>query len=308
MTMLVQPVVALGMLWVVPFGLRLAGASGRSALVPAARAWPLCAAPAAIALWLPRGALAATLVLPYAAAASALAGYAAVHAARALRRSGAAEGPARGTLGSTTAALVALTTALCSPAVAAVALVAERTGRELFGFDLDVLTLTVAHFHYAGFAAALIAGLVCRTAPGPLARFAAYSVPTGTLLVLIGYFVGDWAELVGAAVLTAGMWSVALVTWRELRGRGEERATRMLLTVSTTVLAATMVLALSWAVGEATAIPHPSAAWMAATHGLGNALGFALCSLLAWRRLHTSDIPDRTESPVRPLTPKETTT
>jgi hypothetical protein len=25
---------------------------------------------------------------------------------------------------------------------------------------------------------------------------------------------------------------------------------------------------------------------MAATHGLGNALGFALCSVLAWRRIH----------------------
>lgn len=31
--------------------------------------------------------------------------------------------------------------------------------------------------------------------------------------------------------------------------------------------------------------PHPTLAWMAATHGVGNALGFALCSVLAWRRL-----------------------
>ncbi len=52
------------------------------------------------------------------------------------------------------------------------------------------------HFHFAGFAAALIAGLVCRVSDGPAGRFAALSVPLGTLLVLAGYFIGDWAELV----------------------------------------------------------------------------------------------------------------
>jgi hypothetical protein len=35
---------------------------------------------------------------------------------------------------------------------------------------------------------------------------------------------------------------------------------------------------------------------MAATHGLGNALGFALCSVLAWQRLrdHTDHEEGRT--------------
>lgn len=59
----------------------------------------------------------------------------------------------------------------------------------------------------------------------------------------------------------------------------------MLLAVSAAVLVATMVLALSWAPGEATGLPRPTPTWMAATHGLDNALGFALCSLLAWRRV-----------------------
>jgi hypothetical protein len=46
-----------------------------------------------------------------------------------------------------------------------------------------------------------------------------------------------------------------------------------------------MVLALSWAFGEATGLPHPSLAWMAATHGVANALGFALCAMVGWRRI-----------------------
>lgn len=59
-------------------------------------------------------------------------------------------------------------------------------------------------------------------------------------IVLLGVL-----ELAGALVLTAGMWTVGLLTW------------------------------------------------MVATRGPGNALGFALCSLLAWRRIRT-EAPDTT--------------
>ncbi|MFD9407570.1 YndJ family protein [Streptomyces sp. NPDC059989] len=276
MTVLVNVIVTLGMLWVVPAGLRLIDPAG---LRRAARLWPLPAALGAVCLWLPRGALATTLAALYAAACLALA----ARAPAALLR-GREPGPARRTPPGP--ADIAVATALVSPSVAGTALVAERAGFRLFGFDLDILALTVPHFHFAGFTAALVAGLVCRAAaPGPGARWAAYSVPAGTLLVLLGYFVGDWAELVGAVVLTGGMWAVALTTWREIRPAGRDRTTRALLAGSAAVLVATMLLALWWAAGEATGIVHPTLTWMAATHGLGNALGFALCSVLAWRRL-----------------------
>jgi hypothetical protein len=45
-----------------------------------------------------------------------------------------------------------------------------------------------------------------------------------------------------------------------------------------------MVLALSWALGEATGLPHPSLGWMAATHGVANALGFAVCAMVGRHR------------------------
>ncbi|MFL3870745.1 YndJ family protein [Streptomyces griseobrunneus] len=269
MTVLVNVIVMAGMLLVVPAGLRL---TGLAELDRIRRLWPLFAAPGAVALWLPRGPTAAALALCYALGAVLLALHAPRRALRGRDRSPAG---------------IALLTALVTPAVAALALVAERRGHELFGFGLEILALTVPHFHFAGFAAALVAGLVCRVDDGPAGRFAALSVPLGTLLVLVGYFIGDWTELAGAAVLTAGMWTVGLLTWRLGQAAGRDRTTRLLLFTSAAVLVATMLLALSWAVGEATGLPHPTLTWMAATHGLGNALGFALCSLLAWHRIRT---------------------
>ncbi|WP_307665722.1 YndJ family protein [Streptomyces sp. V1I1] len=267
MSVLVSLIVMLGMLVVVPAGLRLIDAVG---LAPIQRTWPLFAVPGVVSLWLPRSTTATVLAAVYALGTLALA----AHAPRRLAR-----------VRSLAPAEVAVLTALVTPSVAGVALVAERSGHELFGFSLPILALTVPHFHFAGFAAALVAGLVCRTSAGPAGRFAALSVPLGTLLVLAGYFLDDWAELLGALVLTAGMWAVALLTWLDVRAGGRDRFTRGLLAVSAAVLVATMLLALSWALGEATGLPHPTLTWMAATHGLGNALGFALCSVLAWQRL-----------------------
>ncbi|MFJ5725082.1 YndJ family protein [Streptomyces sp. NPDC093149] len=274
MSVLVDLIVMLGMLVVVPAGLRLTGAPELDRM---RRLWPLFAVPGAVALWLPRGTPATALAACYALGAVLLA----LHAPVRLLRSRAAPDAS-----AAAPAEIALLTALVTPSIAATALVAERSGHTLFGFGLGILALTVPHFHFAGFAAALVAGLVCRVADSAAGRFAALSVPLGTLLVLTGYFIGDWAELAGAVVLTAGMWAVALVTWRAIRGRQQDRTTRLLLATSSTVLAVTMVLALSWALGEATGLPHPTLTWMAATHGLGNALGFALCSVLAWQRLH----------------------
>lgn len=177
----------------------------------------------------------------------------------------------------------AVFTALVTPAVAALALVCERGGLRLFGFSLTILALTVPHLHYAGLVAALVAGLVCRAVGGgALARTAAWSVPAGTATVLAGYFLGDPVELAGAVILTFGMWLVGWLTVRRVRAPA---GVRVLLSISSGMLVVTMLLALDWAAGHVFPLPHLSIPWMVATHGLLNALGFALCAVLAWRRL-----------------------
>jgi len=280
MEALVHVVLVPVLLVVVPAGLALITGAG---VARARRAWPWLAVPALVALWLPRGAVAAALCLPYALLTVALA-VGAVHRALHRTQHRATEdvpGPSHGW-----PVEIAVWTALAAPAVGGVALVGERAGTRLFGFRLEVLALTVAHFHVAGFTAALVAGLVARaTRPGALSVVAALCVPVGTATVLVGFFAGDDVQLLGALVLTAGMWATGWSTWRQLRPASRDRTTRSLLAASSAVLAVTMALALSWAVGEATGLPHPSIGWMAATHGVANALGFAPASVLAWRRL-----------------------
>jgi hypothetical protein len=268
MTAVVNLVVMLGMFVVVPVGLRLV--DDLPAWWP--RLWRVGALPGAASLWLPRGWAAAILAGAYAVMTVALA---VAGLLRWTRRPSAAPRD------------LALLTALVAPSVAGVSLVAERYGVELFGFRLPTLTLTVAHFHFAGFAAALIAALLCSSRRGAAAAsVAALCVPAGLATVLAGFFVGPAVELAGTVVLTVGLWLMAWLIWRE-RGAGEGRA-RTLFAVAAVVPVGTMALAVAWALGRAVGLPHPSIDWMVATHGVANAVGFALCAVLAWRRVTTT--------------------
>jgi hypothetical protein len=255
-----------GMVVVVPLGLRLVDGVPRW-LPPI---WVAAAGPGAVALWLERGALAASLALPYLVATLLLAALGTTHWLR------------RPTLAPRELALL---TAATAPAVAGVSLVAERFGTSLFGFPLRIESLTVAHFHFAGFAAALIAALVSQSGDGWLATATALGVPAGILTVLIGFFTTRLIELAGAMLLTAAMWAVAWLSWQTARTARPGTATRMLLVVSASVLPVTMALAVLWAAGRATGLPHPSLDWMIATHGVLNGVGFGLCGMVAWRRL-----------------------
>jgi hypothetical protein len=245
---LLNALVLLGMLVIIPLGLRLAGRFPSW--------WYYAAAPGATALWLPRGWLAAALACVYAAGTIGLIWF----VPRVL-----------------TVANVAIATAYVCPSVAGFSLVAERAGYPMMGFDLNVLALTVAHFHYAGFAAALIAGLLATQAANPWGTAASLSVPAGTAVVFAGYFLGDAVELAGAVILTVGMWAAAWLMWQRMR-----------LIVPALILGITMLLAVDWAAGHVFDVPHLSVDWMVATHGLANALGFALCTLLVLRKGRSS--------------------
>ncbi len=238
-------VVALCVLTFVPLGLSALGRGRR--LV---HWWPAAAIPAVVALSLPRGLPAALLCVPYLLACLAV--------PLVLRHR----------------ALPAFA-ALCLP-VAAAGLLAERGGYDVLGFEAGVLGLTAAHFHVAGFGALLLLALA-----QPVRRVARALAPAGVALVGLGFLVGrtplgqhtgDLIELLGAGLLTSGLW-LAIAA---LAGR----AARMLLGLSVV----TMGLALLYAGGEVLDVPHLNVTWMVLTHGILNACAVLTALVVAWVR------------------------
>ncbi|ADG76428.1 conserved hypothetical protein [Cellulomonas flavigena DSM 20109] len=267
----VQAAIALGAVVVQPLGLRLLAATGTVRVPhPRSPAWPLAGAAAVLALLLPRGPAAVALTLPFAGAAAVLLALAAATVTRARR-------PPE----------VAAIAALALPAVGAVALVADRAGAAVLGFGGDILLLTVPHMLFAGFGACLAAGLAARADPGGrLADLGAAGVTLGVVAVLVGYLVSDVAELVGTVVLTAGMWCATAAAWRGARAdaaRGRPATAAAWAAVAAVGSVVAMLLALWWALGEVTGVPHPDLSWMVATHGAANALAVVLGSLVALR-------------------------
>jgi hypothetical protein len=171
-------------------------------------------------------------------------------------------------------------TAAVSLGVAGSALLSERAGLHLLGFDLITLQLTVLHFHVAGFAASLVAGETATRWPTRAACFGALAVPTGLFAVMCGFFLGDGAELVGAVILTAGILATSTVALQQA-GR-LNRPARLLLRGGAAVTPATMALALWWALGNAFDLPHLSLAQTAATHGVANAVAFGVFGIAGW--------------------------
>lgn len=266
MTPTVGLLVALALVVVVPLGLPLLATPGLAALH---RVWALVGAVAVVSLTLRPGTLAATLTVPYLVLAGAA-------AALALRRALTARtGPLLRELNALAAGVSLLVAAGC--------LTGERAGVDLLGFDGEVLALTVAHFHYAGFAVSLLAGLVLVRAPGRAAALGAAAVPAGTALVAVGHFAGRAVELGGAVVLATGVLALSLATIGSVRS--PRQSVRRLLLVSVAVTPLTMAVAVWFALGRLTGLPHPDIALTAATHGVGNAVGLCLCGLLGWRLL-----------------------
>ncbi|MHA7134635.1 YndJ family transporter [Oerskovia turbata] len=302
--LLVDLVVALGLVVVLPLGLALLGRG----VVPGAAGpwWPLAGVVAAAGAWLPRGPLAQVATVPFLVGSAVLL----VAGARVVLR----PGP---TTPRPFDARLAVGVALGMPAIGATAMLADRGGWGLLGFSGTYLTLTVPHMLFAGFAAALVAGLVAtldrdrgvvgdgpgRPRPGGptrrrAARLGAVGAPIGTGLVLLGYFVGDEVELLGALALTAALWCTA---WAVL-GIPARHGTRALLVVGSVAVVVSMLLAVWWAYGELVGVPHPGIGLMAATHGVANALGFALCTMLGLRLVRAPG-GERLASTQEPLTP-----
>lgn len=276
-----------GPLLAVPLGLA-AVVGARQATLHTAAVQPVFAAFALVSVVLGAGPAAIASAAVYAAWAAALAVEVAVSRLRAARRVAGSGLPAlmRGLLSTPLDELLIDLGALYLP-VGAGWLVLSRRGGPFLEFDEAIVALTAVHFHFAGFAAATVAGLVGRGLRGRRAHRVwaapALVVGLGPPLVALGITFSPVVEVVSAVVLAAGVVGLAGVmlacsvpeAWRHSRVQAGALATSAL------SLFGTMALAVLYAKNEWAGTPNLAIPTMVLTHGVGNALGFATCGLWA---------------------------
>ncbi len=178
--------------------------------------------------------------------------------------------------------------ALAYLSVGAAWLVASRAGMRL-GFSPAIVELTAVHFHYAGFAATLLAALalVALRNRGQTVRWVASTtalmVVVGTPITAVGITTRSAAATItGPVLLACGILTIAGITAFLITPALENAAARWLLRLSAAGVVLPMLLGVDYAVSRVFAIPALDLPWMAAIHGDLNALAFALPGLLGW--------------------------
>ena len=168
-------------------------------------------------------------------------------------------------------------------------LVLSSAGIRPMDFSAEIVLLTAVHFHFAGFSAAVIAGLAGRALQGavpaaggvrPFAlgayRIAAAIVIIGPPLVAVGIMGSPVVEVISGVALSAGMLLLAFLLV-VIALAGHEILPKLLLCTAALSLTATMALSTTYAMGEYIGEELISIPMMASTHGVINVLGFTLC-------------------------------
>jgi len=268
---LVERIIALGPLVVVPLALAATGS-------PRPPSWGRIGLSVAALLvlgsmlWWPRGQVAAALIVPWVVGTFGLA----LSAARRLlaRR------------GVRPLAETCIDLGFVYLPVGALWLAASRLGFRPMGFSDDIVLLTGAHFHYAGLAAPVVAGVGGRALVEASVRVrrawavSATLVALGPPLVAIGITLSPLVEVVSAVVLALGVLALAWLLAFEIAPKVPSALSRVLLVVASGSLVVTMALACAYAWSEWTGTSLVSIPTMAAVHGVANSVGFAIPALL----------------------------
>jgi len=166
-------------------------------------------------------------------------------------------------------------------------LVASRFGLMPMGFQEPIVLLTAVHFHFAGFAApllALAAGSAIEKERFTLQRvfkIVAPGVLAGPGLLAAGFVIGPGCKLAAALLVGCSEIGLSILFLAELRSI-HPRLARVFLALSAGSILFAMTLAGAWAIGEFPLQPFVHLDEMARFHGTANALGFVLCGLAGW--------------------------
>lgn len=166
-------------------------------------------------------------------------------------------------------------------------LVVYRLGIQPFDFGEMIVLLTAVHFHFAGFATPIIAGmngrvLARRSYPRNVFGLSVCALIAAMPLVAAGITFSPWIGFAGALLLTLGLVLLAVLTLGWVAPSITSKAWRTLLLIGALASCGAMVLACLYAYSVATHTLIITIPGMAMTHGLLNAFGFVTCSLLVW--------------------------
>lgn len=171
-------------------------------------------------------------------------------------------------------------------------LIIYRLGVQPFNYGETIILLTVVHFHFAGFAAPIIAGLTGKllaTTKHPSGRtyaFIVFAIVAAMPLVAAGITFSPWAGLAGTLLLSSGLVMLAVLTLGRVVPANSSLSARLLLSIAAVSSCTAMVLACLYAYSLVAHVLILRIPTMAMTHGLLNAFGFATCSLLAWSTIN----------------------
>ncbi|HUF38533.1 MAG TPA: YndJ family protein [Anaerolineales bacterium] len=272
----VTRILGLALFVVIPLGLDLSrpGRERPSNMFAAVKyLQPFAAVVAASAFLLPAGVLAGTLAIAWLP----LTGLLAIDAfARILKR------------GFTPLEELAVDVAGLYLPVGALWLWASRMGFEPFGFTEPIVVLTAVHFHFAGFAGPVLAGLAGRRlrkqedGPSPVYAVAVALILAGPALVAAGFFLPAWAEALAVALLAAGYTVLALIILFRVIRSIEKTLPRLMLVVSSLSILLAVAGGVLFAAGNASRMVFIPIETMVLVHGWVNAVGFVLLGLLGW--------------------------
>lgn len=165
-----------------------------------------------------------------------------------------------------------------------------RAGLAPGGYSPTLVLLIALHYHYAGFAAPILTGLAGQRLPElpvhhPIRRAyraIAVGVCVGSPLVALGTIAMPLIEVGAVLVLASSLAGLALLVLMCIVPRLPPFLGRTLLTVSSSAVLVSMLLAVVYAISNGVGHPLLSIDQMVRIHGTANALGFVLCGLLAW--------------------------
>lgn len=161
-------------------------------------------------------------------------------------------------------------------------LVMSRMGLRPLDFDPMIVSLTAVHFHFAAFAAPILASRAILAHRSRVTSIAGLAIVIAQPIVAAGITASPALALAGAILLALALVALSIVTLWRVQRTFQNRGARVLLCASALVPFLSMPLAVLWSYGDATGARALGLERMIDLHGIANAFGLALGGLFAW--------------------------